>query len=68
MASLNITIKPCATRSQKKFLIELDAEKFEKLAADFGFFNSEFLESLDRAEKDYRAGRVKKIPNSVSLY
>ena len=39
----------------------MDTKKFEKLAAAFGFFNSEFLKSLDRAEKDYNSGKIRKI-------
>ena len=53
MSSLNITIDHKTNR--RKILIEMDAEKFERLAASFGFFNPEFLESLDRAEDDCMA-------------
>jgi len=66
MASLTITIKPHVNHP-KKILIEMDAEKFEKLAADLGLFNPEFLKSLDRAEKDYKAGRIKKIKSLKEL-
>jgi len=45
----------------------MDVEKFERLAADLGFFSPEFLKSLDRAEKDYRAGRFKKIKSLKEL-
>ena len=53
--SINTGLKP------HKVLIELDAHQFEKLAADFGFFSQDFLASLDRAEEDYKKGRIKKI-------
>jgi len=66
MASLTITIKPQLNRS-KKILIEMDADKFEKLASDLGFFSSEFLESLERAEKDYKKGKIKKIKSFKEL-
>lgn len=66
MASLTVTIKPRSTRPQK-FLVELDAEKLEKLAANFGLFNPEFLKSLERAEKDYQTGRVRKIKSFKEL-
>jgi len=66
MASLTITIKP-RTNQAKKILVEMDVEKFERLAADLGFFSPEFLKSLDRAEKDYRAGRFKKIKSLKEL-
>ena len=66
MASLTITIKP-RTNQAKKILVEMDVEKFERLAADLGFFSPEFLKSLDRAEKDYKASRFKKIKSLKEL-
>lgn len=54
-------------RGRNKFLIEIDAERFEKLAADLGFFNPDFLQSIDRAEADYRAGRFKKLKSLKEL-
>ena len=65
MASLTLNITPRQT--SKKILIELDAQKLERLAANFGFFKSEFLSSLLRAEKDYASGRVKKIKSLKEL-
>jgi len=64
MASLNVIIKPNKNRDGK-FLVELDADKFEKLASSLGFFSADFLKSLDRAENDYRKGRIEKV-NSLS--
>jgi hypothetical protein len=66
MASLNITIKQRENRSRKA-TIELDADKFEKLAGVFGLFSSDFLKSLSRAEKDIKAGRVKKVKSLKEL-
>ncbi|KPJ56273.1 hypothetical protein AMJ49_05290 [Parcubacteria bacterium DG_74_2] len=65
MSSLHITIRP--QDKTKKILVELDAERFERLAANLGLFNSEFLESLERAEKDYRAGKFRKIKTLKEL-
>lgn len=65
MSSLTITIKPKV--NHRKILIEMDAEKFERLAASLGLFNPEFLKSLNRAEKDYKAGRIKKIKSLRQL-
>ena len=48
-------------------LIEMDADRFEKLAADFGFFSKDFLQSLEQAEKDVKAGRVRKIQSLKDL-
>lgn len=66
MNTLNVTIKPSADHSQN-IQIEMDVSQFERMAIALGFFNQEFLESLDRAESDYKAGRVKKIKSLKSL-
>jgi len=66
MASLTITIKPRLNRP-RKILIEMDADKFERLAANLGFFSSEFLESMTKSERDYKAGRIKKIKSLKEL-
>jgi hypothetical protein len=66
MVSLNITINQNKNRLRRA-TIELDADKFEKLAGIFGLFNQEFIKSLSRAEKDYRAGRVFKIKSLKEL-
>lgn len=66
MSSLTITIKP-KTNNRKKFLVEMDFDKFERLAANLGFFSSEFLRSLDKAEKDFKTGKVKKIKSLKEL-
>lgn len=66
MASLTITIKPHLDYP-RKILVEMDAERFEKLAASLDFFSPEFLESLERAEKDYKTGRIKKIKSLKEL-
>lgn len=60
MAIMNITIKSNLDRS-RKILVEIDADKFERLAADLGLFSSGFLKSLERSDKDYKTGRIKKI-------
>ena len=42
-------------------VVEMDAERFERLAADFGLFSRDFLASLARAERDIKADRLTKI-------
>lgn len=66
MASMILKIRPLKTRAQK-LNIELDKFTFERLAANFGFFNPGFLKSLERAERDYRFGRIKKIKSLKEL-
>ena len=63
MSSLELTIK----KRNHRILVEMDADRFEKLAADFGFFSKEFLKSLERAEKDVKAGRIRKIQSLREL-
>lgn len=64
MASLDIIIKQ---KGPKKVTIEFDADKFEKLAADFGFLNPEIIKRLDKAERDVKAGRIRKIKSLKDL-
>ena len=65
MASLSISI--ISKNNGKKILVEMDADRFEKLAASLGFFSDEFLKSLKKAEKDHKAGRIKKIKSLKEL-
>lgn len=67
MASLALTVSPFIKLRQRKLLVEMDAAKFERLAADFGFFNPDFIKSLEFSEADEKAGRVKKIKSLASL-
>ncbi len=56
MSKTMITIRPGS--KGKKVLVELDADRLERLASNLGFYNPDFLRSIERAERDYRAGRV----------
>ena len=66
MSSLTVTIKP-QTNHGKKFLVEMDFDKFERLASGLGFFSPEFINSLIRAEKDIKTGRIRKIKSLKEL-
>ena len=57
--SQTIAIK--TTSVGKRVIVELDANKLERLASNLGFFWKDFLKSVDRAERDYRAGRVREV-------
>jgi hypothetical protein len=63
MSSLELTIK----KRNHRVLVEMDADQFERLAANFGFFGKEFLDSLERAEKDVKAGRIRKVQSLKQL-
>jgi hypothetical protein len=67
MASLPVKLHASSRARRRTLRIEVDAEKFERLAANFGFFGPEFLASLNRAEADVRAGRVRKISSLRAL-
>ncbi len=54
-------------KKSKEITVSFNAKKFERIAADFGFFREEFLESLEKAEKDIGAGRTKKIRSLSSI-
>ena len=66
MSSIDIKIKDRSS-SSKRVLIEMDFDKFERLAADLGFFSPEFLDSVEKAEKDCATGKVKKIKSLKDL-
>lgn len=57
MATITVLDKP----TSRKIRVEIDADKLERLAASLGFFNLDFIESLERAEQDYKTGRTKKV-------
>ncbi len=63
MATITLLDSPTA----KKIRVEIDADKLERLAASLGFFNPDFVESLERAEKDYKAGRVRRVRSLKGL-
>lgn len=67
--NLSLTIKPKITSrgGQKKFVVEMDADKLERMAAAFGMFNPDFLGSIERAETDYRASRARKMRSLRTL-
>lgn len=60
--TITITKKP-----KKKILVEIDRYAFERLADSLGFFRSDFLASLDRAEDDINKKRVKKLKSLKDL-
>ena len=68
MATLPLTVSsPVRARGRRILRIEVNADRFERLAADFGLFNPDFLESVERAEADARAGRVREISSLREL-
>ena len=66
MNTLAVTIKS-PTKRNKKVLVEFDASKFEGIAANFGLFNSNFLKSISKSEKDYKTGKSREIKSLKDL-
>ncbi|MBI3631769.1 MAG: hypothetical protein HY219_02795 [Candidatus Staskawiczbacteria bacterium] len=64
-ATLTIAIQPNPAKS--KVTIEMDALSFERVAANFKLFNKEFIESLERAEKQITTKKLKKLRSLSDL-
>lgn len=64
---MNQTMAIKTTSVGKKIIVELDANRLERLASYLGFFAPDFLKSVDRAELDYRAGQVREIASLSEL-
>lgn len=62
-----LAVKIAEKRKEKTYAVEVSATKFERLAAAFGFFGKEFIESIERSEKNIRQGKVKKIRSFSDL-
>ena len=60
MNALTLTIRP-STKQKEKFRVELDAERFERLAAGLGFFSDGFMASIDRAEREIAEKKAKRL-------
>jgi len=60
MNAFTLTIRP-STKRKEKIRVELDAERFERLAAGLGFFNAEFVASVDRAEGEIAERKTKRL-------
>jgi hypothetical protein len=66
MASVVFKIKK-DRQEPKNVTVSFDANRFERVAASFGLFRQEFLDSLERAESDLREGRFRKIKSLAFL-
>ena len=63
----NISIKISPSLKSKKLLVEIDADKLERLASNLGLYNPEFVKSVGSAERDYRAGRSRTLTSLRKL-
>ena len=67
MKTLPVTITKKVKATKATFTVEFDANRFERIAAALGMFSDDFLASIDRAEKDVKAGRVHKLKSLADL-
>jgi hypothetical protein len=45
----------------QRVIVEIDAEKLERLSATLGLFNQDLLKSLSRSERDIALGKTKRL-------
>ncbi len=55
MADIKIEI------NKNKYKIVINRDRWEKLAADLGLYNEEFIKSVERGLKDYKKKRIYKL-------
>ena len=46
---------------KQNFSVKLDVSAFERMAANFGMFNPDFLKSVDQAEEEYQKGKFRRV-------
>jgi len=63
MATITIERKP----KSKRIIVEIDADKLERLAASLGLFSSSFLDSMSRSEEEIALGKTKRLRNLREL-
>ena len=63
MATITVERKP----KSKRIIVEIDADKLERLAASLGLFSSSFLDSMSRSEKEIALGKTKRLRNLREL-
>ena len=54
-------------KTKERFSVSMDRHSMERLADSLGLFSAEFLRSINRAEADIKAGRVKKLRSLKDL-
>lgn len=64
---MTISMKISNQKKSRIVSVNFDADRFERVAANFGLFNELFLHSVDRAERDIKAGRVREIGSLQEL-
>jgi len=63
----NLNVRISKESKTREYLIKIDADKFERLAASLGFFGDGFLKSVERAEKEIREKKTRKLGSLKEL-
>lgn len=63
--SLTLNIQP--KTNGRKVVVEMDADRFERLGAALGLFGQEFLESLGQAEREAARGKLVRLRSLKDL-
>ena len=53
--------------NSNRITIEVDVNKFERLAANLGLFSKEFLSSLNQSERETKQGKLTRLRNLKDL-
>jgi hypothetical protein len=67
MASMPVTFSTGTRLGKKTIRVEFDADRFEDLARLFGMYHPEFLETVDKSEADFKAGRYAVVKSLSEL-
>jgi hypothetical protein len=57
MATITVERKP----KSRRILVEIDADKLERLASSLGLFSSSFVDSVSRSEEEIALGKTKRL-------
>jgi hypothetical protein len=63
MATITVERKP----NSRRIVVEIDADKLERLAASLGLLNPSFLGSISRSEEEIALGKTKRLRNLREL-
>ena len=61
MNTLPITITKKEKANKTTFMVEFDADRFERIAASLGMISDDCLASIAQSEKEIKAGKTRKI-------
>ena len=62
-----ISVPTVITKTAEKITLQFSKDRLEKFCNALGLYQQEFLGSLDRSEKDHKAGRVCEVKNLMDL-